>query len=152
MSKKKGTGRRVPIIQDPVTKAQHQVNWEVWKAMERQAELMQQKQAKVQNELLTIEKYACKKYRTGISRNMEVQVKFTEDGNVDEIEPKLELKGELGKLSEGQQKEVKEYLYEFMLCLNQALSEFNVEKRKRATEVIKAVRPEGETAQDQPAA
>jgi hypothetical protein len=58
------------------------------------------------------------------TRNLDVHLKFTSKNEIDEFNLKLKFIEKLGNLSTGQKKLIHDAIFEFIMCHNQALKEY----------------------------
>lgn len=103
-----------------------------------QAAALQYQQKEFQKKLGGVNKTLTSKYYEGETQDIKVAFKFKEDGSVDDLaNPQLELSGKLAELDDKTREVVNDALYQFMLAMNNALSEKNSDGQAKIMKLLK---------------
>lgn len=120
------------VIQDIRTKRKVSISRDA-------AAIIQSNQKYMQQQLQSVTKNVSDKYYSGSTNDVEVAVKFDEQGKINDLaNPQLALKGKLAELDESTQQLVMDAMYQFMLAMNEALAEKTKDGEEKLNKVFKS--------------
>jgi predicted CopG family antitoxin len=138
---KKNKGKMARTIKCPKTNKTLTISHDVYNALTHAAEIEKKRQADVQKDMAESFKKSgellSNKYYSGITKDLEIAIKFNEKNQVDEFKnPQLDLKGELENLDQKTRELVMSAMYQFMTCINQAIDNRSKDMESKLKEVL----------------